>query len=115
MVEDLDKWRKAGKIAAEVLDYACSLVKPGVSLLEVAEKTEAKIKETMKTIIATTKALIASTVLHVLFQSIMCHQVIHQIGHGNSSIRNKECHSCQDYEELKSHLIPPHLRLHQLH
>jgi len=41
----LEKYRKAGKIAAQALDYAKSLVKPGVSLLEVCEKAEAKIKE----------------------------------------------------------------------
>lgn len=42
--EIIEKYRKAGKIAAEALRYAASLVKPGVSLLEVCEKTEAKIK-----------------------------------------------------------------------
>lgn len=39
-----DKIEKAGKIAAEALQYAASLVKPGVSLLEVVEKTEHKVK-----------------------------------------------------------------------
>lgn len=43
--EILEKLEKAGKIAAEALKYAKSLVKPGASLLEVTEKTEEKIKE----------------------------------------------------------------------
>lgn len=41
----LDDWKKAGKITAEVLEFGKSLVKPGVKLLDVAEKIEAKIKE----------------------------------------------------------------------
>ena len=41
----LESYRKAGKIAAQALEYAKSLVKPGVKLLEVCEKTEEKIKE----------------------------------------------------------------------
>lgn len=41
----MDNWIKAGKITAEALDYGRKLVKPGVSLLEVAEKIEAKILE----------------------------------------------------------------------
>ena len=35
--------KKAGKIAAEVLDYGCSLVKPGVNALEVLDKIELEI------------------------------------------------------------------------
>jgi len=41
----LDDWKKAGKIAAEVLRYGKSLVKKGVLLKEVTEKIEAKIRE----------------------------------------------------------------------
>lgn len=41
----LDDWKKAGKIAAEVLSYGKSLVKKGVLLKEVTEKIEAKIRE----------------------------------------------------------------------
>ena len=40
-----DKYRKAGKIAAEALEFAKTLVKKGVSLSEVCDKTDAKIKE----------------------------------------------------------------------
>jgi len=43
--ETEEKYRKAGKIAAVALEYAKSLVKPGVSVKEVCDKTEAKIKE----------------------------------------------------------------------
>lgn len=43
--EDLEKWRKAGKIAAEVLEYGKSLIKPGAKLLEVSELIENKIDE----------------------------------------------------------------------
>ncbi len=38
-------WKKAGKIAAEALDYGCNLVKPGASLLEVTIKVEDKIEK----------------------------------------------------------------------
>lgn len=41
----MEDWIKAGKIAAECLNYACSIAKPGIKLLEIAEKTEALIKE----------------------------------------------------------------------
>ena len=40
----LDDWRKAGKIAAEVLAYGKSLIKPGATLLEVSDKIEEKIE-----------------------------------------------------------------------
>jgi methionyl aminopeptidase len=43
--ETIEKYRKAGKIAAEALNYAASLVKPGVAVAEVCDKTDAKIKE----------------------------------------------------------------------
>lgn len=41
----MEDWIKAGKIAGECLDYACSIAKPGIKLLEIAEKTEALIME----------------------------------------------------------------------
>ena len=44
-MEDIDKWRKAGRIAALSLKYGASLIKPGASLLEVTELTEKKIFE----------------------------------------------------------------------
>lgn len=39
----MDNWKKAGKIAGEALEYGKKLVKPGISLLEVADKIEEKI------------------------------------------------------------------------
>lgn len=42
--EVLEKLKKAGRIAAEALEYAKSLVKPGKLLVEVCDKTEEKIK-----------------------------------------------------------------------
>ncbi len=44
-MENLESWRKAGKIAAQALSYGKSLIKPGNSLLEVTEKIEKKIHE----------------------------------------------------------------------
>ena len=44
-MEDLNKWIKAGKIASEVREYARSIVKKDMLLLELAEKIEAKIVE----------------------------------------------------------------------
>ncbi|RMF07067.1 type II methionyl aminopeptidase [Candidatus Woesearchaeota archaeon] len=41
----LDDWITAGKIAGQARDFGCSLVKKGASMLEVAEKIEAKIRE----------------------------------------------------------------------
>lgn len=41
----LEKLKKAGKIAAEALDYAKSLVKPGNLLVEVCDKIEEKINQ----------------------------------------------------------------------
>ena len=41
--DEIAKWRKAGQISAEALKYGKSLIKKGVSLLEVTEKTEEKI------------------------------------------------------------------------
>ncbi len=43
--EELEKLRKAGKISAEALKYAESLIRPGASLLEVTKKVEDFIKE----------------------------------------------------------------------
>ncbi|MBN2423054.1 type II methionyl aminopeptidase [Candidatus Woesearchaeota archaeon] len=43
--EELDKFKKAGQIAAQARDYGASLIKIGASMLEVTEKIEAKIKE----------------------------------------------------------------------
>lgn len=45
MIENLDKWRQAGKIAGQVREYGKSLIKPGASLLEVSDKIEDKIRE----------------------------------------------------------------------
>ncbi|MBM3228680.1 type II methionyl aminopeptidase [Candidatus Pacearchaeota archaeon] len=42
---DTEKILKAGKIASEVKKYARTIVKPGISLYEIAEKIEEKIKE----------------------------------------------------------------------
>jgi len=42
--EVLEKLKKAGRIAAEALDYAKSLVKPGVLLVDVCDKAEEKIR-----------------------------------------------------------------------
>ena len=44
-MENMKDWKKAGKIAAEALDYGCNLVKPGASLLEVTIKVEDKIEK----------------------------------------------------------------------
>lgn len=38
--EELEKWVKAGKLAAEALKYGSKLIKPGNSLLEVTDKVE---------------------------------------------------------------------------
>jgi methionyl aminopeptidase len=44
-MENLEDWRKAGKIAAEALDYGKGLIKKGASLLEVSDKIENKISK----------------------------------------------------------------------
>ncbi len=41
----MDQWIKAGKIGAEVLTYAKNTARPGIPLLELAEKIEAKIAQ----------------------------------------------------------------------
>ena len=43
--EILDNYIKAGKIASQVLEYGCSLVKKGVLVVEIAEKIDNKIEE----------------------------------------------------------------------
>ena len=43
--EEIQKFKKAGKIAATARDYGASLIKIGASLLEVTEKIEKKVKE----------------------------------------------------------------------
>ncbi len=42
-MEDLDKWRKAGKIAAEALEYGRQLIKNGAVIREVCDKIDQKI------------------------------------------------------------------------
>ncbi|HLD18900.1 MAG TPA: type II methionyl aminopeptidase [Candidatus Nanoarchaeia archaeon] len=44
-MEDLDKWKKAGRLAAEVLEYGKGLVKPGKTVVEITEAIEKKIEE----------------------------------------------------------------------
>lgn len=44
-MEDLEKWEKAGKLGAQVLDYGVSLVKPGKTVLEITEAIEKRIDE----------------------------------------------------------------------
>jgi methionyl aminopeptidase len=44
-MEKMEDWRKAGRIAAEALEYGKGLIKKGASLLEVSDKIEAKIKQ----------------------------------------------------------------------
>jgi len=43
--EEIKKLKQAGKIAAQVVDFAKTIVKKGTPLLEIAEKIELKIKE----------------------------------------------------------------------
>ncbi|RMD66070.1 type II methionyl aminopeptidase [Candidatus Pacearchaeota archaeon] len=45
VLENLENWIKAGKIATETRAYALSIVKKGIPLVELAEKIEAKITE----------------------------------------------------------------------
>lgn len=42
---DLERYRKAGKIASEVREWSKKLVKPGAKALDVAEAVESRIKE----------------------------------------------------------------------
>ena len=43
--EDIEKWKKAGKIAAQALEYGGGLIKKGTTLLEVSDLIEKKIEE----------------------------------------------------------------------
>jgi len=43
--QELEKWREAGRIASQVMDYAKKIVKPDMLLLELAEKIDSKIIE----------------------------------------------------------------------
>jgi len=43
--KELQKWRKAGKLGAEVMTYVKKIVKPEMLLLEIAEKVEKKISD----------------------------------------------------------------------
>lgn len=43
--KELEKWREAGRIASQVLEYAKTIVKPNVPLLEIAEKIEKEIEK----------------------------------------------------------------------
>lgn len=43
MVEEIEKWRKAGRISAEALQYGLSLMKKGVPVLEVCDAVDNKI------------------------------------------------------------------------
>jgi methionyl aminopeptidase len=45
LIGNLEDWRKAGKIAAQALEYGKGLIKKGASLLEVSELIEKKISE----------------------------------------------------------------------
>src|SRR3989344_5946102 len=44
-MENLDHWRKAGKIAAEIREYGKSLIKKNASYVNIIEKVEKKILE----------------------------------------------------------------------
>ena len=44
-MEELENWKKAGKVASQVRDYAKDLITPGASLLAVTEMIEKKIYE----------------------------------------------------------------------
>lgn len=43
--QEIENYKKAGKIAKEAVSYAKSIIKPNAPLLEIAEKIEAKITE----------------------------------------------------------------------
>ena len=44
-MENIEDWKKAGKIAAEALMFGKSLIKPGAKLVEVSDEIEKKIDE----------------------------------------------------------------------
>ena len=43
--KEIEKWKKVGSLGAQVLNYARSIVKPEMPLLEIAEQVEKKIQE----------------------------------------------------------------------
>ena len=43
--QELQKWKQAGKLGSETLAYAKSIVKEGMTLLELAEKIEAFVEK----------------------------------------------------------------------
>lgn len=43
--QEIQNYKKAGEIAREVKEYARSVIKPGIKLIEIAEKIESKILE----------------------------------------------------------------------
>ncbi len=43
--QELEKWREAGRLGAQVMAYAKTLVKPGANLFEIADKIDKKIKQ----------------------------------------------------------------------
>jgi methionyl aminopeptidase len=45
MIQGLANYKKAGKIAKEVVEYAKNIIKPNILLLEIAEKIESKIQQ----------------------------------------------------------------------
>jgi methionyl aminopeptidase len=45
MVEDVDLWRRAGKIGASALALGVTLVRPGASLLDIAEEIEGAMRK----------------------------------------------------------------------
>lgn len=44
-IENIENWRQAGRIAATVREYAKTVIKPGVKVLDAVEILEAKIRE----------------------------------------------------------------------
>jgi len=42
-MQDLDKWRKAGRIAAEALEYGKGLIRDGANIREVCDRIDAKV------------------------------------------------------------------------
>lgn len=43
--EELEKWRQAGRVSAQALEYGISIIRKGASVLEVCDKVDAKIIE----------------------------------------------------------------------
>ncbi len=43
MVDNIDDWRRAGKIAAEALEYGRTLIKKGANVREICDKIDAKV------------------------------------------------------------------------